>query len=47
MSMTTTHKAEHVELQPLPRPDRRLHNSRVKINQGILKSVTLKAPWRG
>jgi NAD(P)H-flavin reductase len=40
MSMMTTHKAEHVELQPLPRPDRRLHNSRVKINQGILKSVT-------
>jgi NAD(P)H-flavin reductase len=39
MSMATTHASEHA-LQPLPRPDPRLHNSRVKINQGILKSVT-------
>ena len=40
MSRVTTHKAGHAQLQPLPRPDRRLLNSRVKINEGILKSVT-------
>ncbi len=38
MSTMTGYRA-HVELQPLPRPDQRLHNSRVKINQGVLKSV--------
>ena len=40
MSKMTTHKAGYVGLQPLPRPDRRLLNSRVTINQGILKSAT-------
>ncbi len=40
MSTTEIHESESAGLQPLPRPDRRLHNSRVKINQGILKSVS-------
>ncbi|MBA2126985.1 hypothetical protein DLM45_12245 [Hyphomicrobium methylovorum] len=40
MSTMISHVSEHCELKPLPRPDRRLHNSRVQINQGILKSVT-------
>lgn len=40
MSTATIHTTEHGALQTLPRPDRRLHNSRVKISQGILKSVT-------
>ena len=40
MSTTAIHKSESAGLKPLPRPDRRLHNSRVKINQGILKSVS-------
>jgi NAD(P)H-flavin reductase len=40
MSTIISPTAEHRELQPLPRPDYRLHNSRVRINQGVLKSVT-------
>ena len=40
MSTIASQPAEHRILNPLPRPDRRLHNSRVRINQGILASVT-------
>jgi NAD(P)H-flavin reductase len=38
MSTAATHTAPG-SLKPLPRPDRRIHGSRVKINQGVLKSV--------
>jgi NAD(P)H-flavin reductase len=41
LTRTAMHgELKHDELRPLPRPDWRLLNSRVKINQGILKSVT-------
>jgi NAD(P)H-flavin reductase len=36
---TDTSTAPRAELLPLPRPDRRNHSSRVKTNQGLIKSV--------
>jgi len=38
--MSTTGTQRAAALSPLPRPDRRVHGSRVKIKQGILKSAT-------
>lgn len=39
MATAATHQTG-VNLRKLPRPDARMHNSRVKINQGMLKSMT-------
>jgi NAD(P)H-flavin reductase len=36
---TDTATGHRAGLQPLPRPDRRLHGSRVKTNKGLIKSV--------